>query len=46
MVVYYWNMSEVKGEKLKCNMKGRIKKINQTMESNKQNKKTKWKEKK
>ena len=35
-VVCYWNMSEVKEEKLKCNMKGRIKKTNQTMKSNKQ----------
>ena len=33
-VLCYWNMSEVKEEKLQCNMKGRIK--NKSMESNKQ----------
>ena len=32
-------MSEVKEEKLKCNITGRVKKTNQTMKSNKENQK-------
>ena len=36
-VVCYRNTSEVKEEKLKCNMNGRTKKTSQTMKSNKQN---------
>ena len=38
-VVCYWNTSEVKEEKFKCNMNSRIKKLKQTTKSNKQNKK-------
>ena len=34
-VVCYWNMSEVKQEKLKCTMKERTRKTSQTMQLNK-----------
>ena len=38
----YWNTSEVKGEKLKCNVvKGRTKQTSQTIKSNKQTKQIK-----
>ena len=38
-VVYYWNTSEVKEEKLKCNLKERMRKNSHTMQLNKH---TKW----
>ena len=33
----YWNMSDMKEEKLKCNIKEKIRKTSQTMQLNKQN---------